>query len=190
MRKKPARESRRVSYTARMSTQALASHFQTMARYNQIVNLRLYEACLALGDAEFRKQRFASFGSIHRTLNHIMVGDRISMSRFEGRASGITALDEIFYHELAALWRARQAEDEGILSFAHRLDNDFLKGTIRYTNNLGESYEDPASLAIAHMFNHQTHHRAQVQAMLGDLEKPPNLDLHRAILPRAGGAGA
>ena len=81
---------------------------------------------------------------------------------------------------------ARQTADEKILSFVHQLDSDFLEGTIDYTNNLGEAYEDPAPLAIAHMFNHQTHHRAQVQAMLGELGKPPNLDLHRAVLPGSG----
>ncbi len=143
-----------------------------------------------MDDSEYRQQRFASFGSIHRTLNHILVGDRIWMARFERRPSGITALDEILYHELPDWWRARQAEDEKILSFVDQLDDDFLEGTIDYTNNLGEAYEDPASLAIAHMFNHQTHHRAQVQAMLGELGKPPNLDLHRAIQPRPGDPSA
>ena len=77
-----------------------------------------------MDDSEYRQQRFASFGSIHRTLNHILVGDRIWIARFERRASVITALDEILYDELSAWWQARQAEDEKTLSFVHQLDRD------------------------------------------------------------------
>ena len=48
-----------------------------LARYNTLANRRLYEACASLSDAERKEDRPDFFGSIHGTLNHIMVGDRI-----------------------------------------------------------------------------------------------------------------
>ena len=56
---------------------ALLQNFQMLARYNTLANRRLYEACASLSDAERKEDRPAFFGSIHGTLNHIMVGDRI-----------------------------------------------------------------------------------------------------------------
>jgi len=148
---------------------------------------RLCKACLELSDDEYRKERFASFDSIHRTPNHILVGDRIWVARFEERESGVTSLQEVLYNELSHLWHGRQREDERIIRFAGSVDSAFLLRSIRYTNNRGEEYEDPAPLVIAQVFNHQTHHRAHVHAMLGELGKVPNLDVHRAIRPRSAG---
>ena len=51
-------------------------------------------------------------------------------------------------------------------------------------NNEGKTYVDPVSLLVAHLFNHQTHHRGQIHDMLIQTEvAPPVLDLHRVIKP-------
>src|SRR5688500_15365209 len=100
-----------------MGTNALIQHFRTLARYNSIVNQRLYDACYSLPDTEYRKERFGSFGSIHRTLNHILLGDRIWMDRFEGAGMKTPPLDTILYEEFAALRDARQNEDARIEEF-------------------------------------------------------------------------
>src|SRR5687768_4982246 len=61
----------------------LTTHFQLLARYNRIANERLFAACAQLDDAEYRKHRAGSFGSIHGLLNHILLGDRRWMGLFE-----------------------------------------------------------------------------------------------------------
>jgi uncharacterized damage-inducible protein DinB len=58
-----------------------------LASYSSLANRRLYGACARLGDAERKRERPAFFGSIHGTLNHIMVGDRIWLARFAGEVS-------------------------------------------------------------------------------------------------------
>lgn len=63
---------------------SLITHFQMMAKYNRLANILLYGVCERLSDSERKADRKAFFGSIHGTLNHIMVGDRIWMTRFEG----------------------------------------------------------------------------------------------------------
>jgi len=160
-------------------------HFQMLARYSSIANQRLYEVCARLSDEEYRKQRSGSHRSIHRTLNHILLGDRIWMDRFG--SAGITAtpaLDTELYSAFGGLRSAREAEDARIEAFMGGLNGAFLACEIRYTNNAGRACADPASLLIAHLFNHQTHHRAQVHVMLSDAGlQPPSLDMHRAIRP-------
>ena len=163
---------------------SLIQNFQMMARYNTLANRRLYEACASLSDAERKEDRPAFFGSIHGTLTHIMVGDRIWLARFGGEKVSSTNLDAILYEDFDELRRGRIFEDERIETFAFGLDEEFLCGKIRYTNNEGEIYVDPVNLLVAHLFNHQTHHRGHIHNMLVKTEvAPPVLDLHRVIKP-------
>ncbi len=162
----------------------LVRHFRTLARYNTLANRRLYETCARLGDAERKKRRPAFFGSVHGTLNHIMVGDRIWLARFGGEEVPSTRLDAILYEDFDELRRAREREDERMETFASGLDEEFLGHRIRYVNNEGKPYEDPVHLLVAHLFNHQTHHRGQIHDMLTQTGvTPPVLDLHRIIKP-------
>ena len=164
---------------------SLIDHFRMLARYNTIVNQRLCEACAQLDDAEYRKQRSASFGSIHQTLNHILLGDRIWMARLTQTGGATTPpLHSVLYDDFSALRAARDAEDARIEQFTASLTDEFFTREVEYVNSLGRHYTDPATLALAHMFNHATHHRSQVQAMLRETSvKPPSLDMHRAVHP-------
>ena len=165
-------------------TLSLVENFRMLARYNTLANRRLYEACARLSDAERKEARPAFFGSIHGTLNHIMVGDRIWLARFEGEEVPSTNLDAILYEGFEELREARRAEDARIEAFASGLDERYLDGEIRYTNNQGNLHSDPIHLLVAHLFNHQTHHRGQVHDMLSQTDvTPPVLDLHRVLRP-------
>lgn len=165
-------------------TEALIAHFQMMARYNRLANERLYAACGTLSDQERKRNRGAFFGSIHGTLNHIMVGDRIWLGRFAGRVMGSSGLDAILYEDFAELIAARAEEDRRIEAFAAGLDARFLAGSIAYRNNEGRDLCDPAAAVLAHFFNHQSHHRGQVHDMLSQAGiTPPVLDLHRVLNP-------
>jgi uncharacterized damage-inducible protein DinB len=160
------------------------AHFRTLARYNRIANERLYAACAQLSDEEFRKQRKGSFGSIHALLNHMLLGDRIWMSRFEGGGHTTPPLNTVLYDDFAALQTAREAEDARIEAFFTNAGADFDGRELRYTNSKGVAYVDRAGDAAAHFFNHQTHHRGQVHVMLAQTEvAPPSLDLHRIVNP-------
>ena len=155
-----------------------SSHFHRFARYNAWANRRLYEACAALSREEYCARRPSFFGSIHATLNHILVGDRVWMGRFENLPSGIERLDQILHDEFADLRSARTAEDARILGYIGGLGEDVIAGTLRYRNMAGEAQETPLAWTLAHFFNHQTHHRGQVHGMLsGTAVAPPPLDL-------------
>ncbi len=163
---------------------AFIEHFQLMARYNRLANERLYESCASVSDDERKRPRKAFFTSIHGTLNHIVTGDRIWMTRFEGGEAPSTGLDAILYDDFGELWAARAIEDQRIDRFVEGLDAAFLEGAIAYINNQGKLYTDPVRVLLPHFFNHQTHHRGQVHDMLSQAGvRTPVLDLHRVIVP-------
>lgn len=155
-----------------------------LARYNVLANCKLYEVCSQLPDVELKRTRPAFFKSIHGTFNHIMVGDRIWLSRFEGKQIPSTRLNAILYEDFNQLRKARVLEDQRIETFAAGLTAEFLGGTIQYVNSAGKTCKDPVDLLLAHFFNHQTHHRGQIHDMITQTEiAPPSLDMHRVIRP-------
>jgi uncharacterized damage-inducible protein DinB len=124
------------------------------------------------------------FKSIHATLNHIMVGDRNWMNRFEGGVAPSTPLDTILYDDFEELCAARVREDERIERFAAGLSDGSLDSELAYVTNDGESYRNPMPMLLAHLFNHETHHRGQVHDMLSQAGvATPVLDLPRVITP-------
>ena len=165
-------------------TSGLLAHFLMLGRYNRLANERHYAACARIDDAARRKNRGAFFGSIHGTLNHIMVGDRIWMARFEGGIAPSTGLDAILHDDFDALRAARVVEDARIKAFVARLDDARLSGTLAYVSHEGHALEDPMTVLLPHFFNHQTHHRGQITAMLRQTDSPyPELDMHRVMIP-------
>ena len=154
------------------------AYFQTLARYNQWANERLYAACAELADADYRAPRQAFFGSIHGTLNHLLVADRIWMGRLEGPDSGLRQLNQILYEDFQELRAAREAEDRRIVRFMDGLGQETLDGVLTYTTTTGAPMETPWVWTLAHLFNHQTHHRGQAHGLLSQTPvAPPPLDL-------------
>lgn len=157
----------------------MKDRYTTFAGYNAWANDRLYAAAAALPDADYRADRGAFFKSVHGTLNHILVGDRIWMRRFSGSGEAPDRLDVVLYDDLPALTAARRAEDARIIAWIDGLHADDLAAMLRYTPITNPTViEQPLAPALDHFFNHQTHHRGQVHCLLTMLtgDAPP-LDL-------------
>ena len=108
-----------------------------------------------------------------------MVTDLIWMGRFVGAERLDLTLDMILADDFAALEAMRVPLDAEIVAFAERLTDADLAATISYTRaSSPEKHSQPLWPALVHLFNHQTHHRGQVHALLTRLtgEAPP-LDL-------------
>jgi uncharacterized damage-inducible protein DinB len=162
------------------SMQALIKqHFDTFARYNAWANARLYDAAAQLSDDDYRADRGAFFRSVHGTLNHLLVTDRVWMQRFTGEGMAPDRLDAVLFDQLATLREAREAEDARIVKYVTGLDAVALEGTITYRRvSTPEMFTQPLAPGLAHWFNHQTHHRGQVHAILTSIAgRAPELDL-------------
>jgi uncharacterized damage-inducible protein DinB len=55
----------------------MKAHFDMFSRYNSWANERLYDAAAKLSETDYRTDRGAFFKSVHGTLNHLLVADRI-----------------------------------------------------------------------------------------------------------------
>lgn len=145
-------------------------YLRTMAAYNRWQNRSVYAAADGLDDGERRRDRGAFFGSIHATLNHLLWGDEIWMSRFAGTpgpraatipesAGQIEGWDE--------LKRQRVSFDGVIEAWAADIAPEWLKGNMTWFSVAAKrEITAPRALLATHMFNHQTHHRGQVHALL------------------------
>ncbi|MFO1315330.1 MAG: DinB family protein [Burkholderiales bacterium] len=145
---------------------------QLLARYNRWMNERLYACAGELDDAERKRDRGAFFGSIHRTLNHVLWGDRVWLGRFTGAPFGVAAYGPDMFADFAVLLAERERTDTAILDWAGTLSPDWLASTIEYRAAAdGRLRRLPAWVAAAHLFQHAVHHRGQVTTLLAQAGK-------------------
>jgi uncharacterized damage-inducible protein DinB len=157
----------------------LADHYRMLGHYNAWANGRLFAEAGRLSVDQYRADRGAFFKSVHGTLNHLLVTDRVWMRRFTGEGDAPDRLDAILYETFDELRAARQAQDRRIVDFVDGLDEARIAATIKYRRvSSPQEFEQQLAPALAHWFNHQTHHRGQVHALLtGLVGEAPELDL-------------
>ena len=142
----------------------------TLCAYNRWMNERIYDVCASLTDSERKLDRGAFFGSIHRTLDHIVYGDLAFLSRFTGDPSEPPELTEAQFEDFASLRQERDRIDGRLETWAGGLTQSWLEAPFTYTSKVdGLTRRTPAWLLVVHLFNHQTHHRGQVTTLLTQL---------------------
>jgi uncharacterized damage-inducible protein DinB len=157
----------------------MKQHFQMFAAYNRWANQRVYDAAADLSPEEFTRDTGAFFKSVMGTLNHLLATDRIWMKRFTGEGDAPARLDTILHSDFVKLRKARIAEDERIVAWVTGLTEQQLDGRFTYiTVTDMRTISQRLAPALAHAFNHQTHHRGQLHAILTTLGRPSvTLDL-------------
>ena len=142
----------------------------SLRRYNRWMNERLYAACAELPDAVRKEDRGAPFRSVHGTLNHLLLADRLWMGRFTGQPFAIRSLDQELYSDFGELRAARAATDDAIDAWVARLTDERLAADFTFTGIvIPETRTMPLWFAAQHFFNHQTHHRGQLTTLLEQL---------------------
>ena len=143
-----------------------------MAAYNAWMNEKVYACAAELSDAERKRDLGAFFKSIHRTLNHILLGDQAWLQRFRDQPVTMASPSEQLHAEFGQLWAARRSMDREISTWADGLIDDFADRPLAfYSVTYKRNRVVPGWVAIAHLFNHQTHHRGQVTTLLRQLGK-------------------
>jgi uncharacterized damage-inducible protein DinB len=161
-----------------------AHYFATMAYNNAWANHRLLKACAQLSQADFVATRTSFFPSIKATLNHILTVDWLYIDMLErSRREQAPNLEARKFFEpeepfdaCAALVREQHKSDARLIALCLELDDDALDGPVQVPRVTGV-YTDKIGRILAHLFEHQIHHRGQVHAMLaGTPVAPPQLD--------------
>ena len=155
-----------------------------LAQNNRLANHRLLTACLKLQPGEFEAARTSFFPSLKMTLNHILTVDWFYLDAVEASAQGRSPEPdparffdpEQPFTTCAELRREQRATDARLISFCTALTDDVLDRPVAVVRRHGVERETTTRL-LAHLFQHQIHHRGQMHAMLaGTSVKPPQLD--------------
>jgi len=151
----------------------MKQHFSMFAAYNRWANTVVYDAAAVLSEDEFRRDAGAFFRSMSGTLNHLLAADRIWMKRFTGQGESPTSLDATIHTDFAKLRAAREIEDRRIIEWVGSLGEKAFAGRFTYiTMTDVRTVSQRLAPALAHLFNHQTHHRGQAHTILTSLGKP------------------
>ena len=160
-----------------------AGYCRLMSRYNTWQNASLVTAADGLTDEDRWKDRGAFFRSIAATLNHLYWADALILERLKGNARpedtirhSLTSPSD--WADFKALRSQRNAEIE---EWSARLRDADLDGMLVWYPGDGLTLiEKPKALCVLQLFNHQTHHRGQVHAMLtaaGAVPEPTDLQM-------------
>ena len=161
------------------------SQYRMMAQYNSWVNHRIYDLVASLTEAEQQRTLGTLFGSIHCTLNHILLGNRAWLGRFSTGTSytflalqdaklvfEFESLAQILYPDFAELCHERSETDRVIEQWLQELEPEMLSTRVRYSNIArGIDREHSLWFGLTHFFNHQTHHRGQITTLLYQLDR-------------------
>lgn len=140
----------------------MATHlFRQLAAYNRWANSRLYAAALDLSDLSYRLNTGVFFGSLHGTLNHLLLTDRLWLKRLTGEGDHPDRLDAILYDNRVELTRARMAEDDRLIAVVEKFDDATLAGLHSYRTTSGMPQSQVLADILLHLFNHQTHQRGR-----------------------------
>jgi len=153
--------------------------FRQLAEYNHWANRRLYAAARDMSDEQYRHQTGVFFGSLHGTLNHLLLTDRVWLKRLTGEGEHPNRLDAILYEGRRELTRARMAEDARLTRVIAGYTGSDLGNAVSYQTMSGAPQQQKLQDILLHLFNHQTHHRGHAHACCSIVtgKEPPSLDL-------------
>lgn len=149
-----------------------------LASYNEWMNARLYAAAQGLSHDDLVAERGAFFGSILKTLNHLVIADTIWLKRFADHPAGYAALEPVRaiavpdtgnllgFGDLESIAAHRLWLDGLIADWARSIEEPDLDYVMNYKNSRGEVSDKDFFGLVMHFFNHQTHHRGQITTLL------------------------
>lgn len=153
-----------------------------LARYNRWMNDKLYGLAATLSDEARKRDVGAFFKSIHGTFNHLLLADRVWLARLTGTTvaegslgpGGIRSLDQELYTDFEELRRERAQTDDELSTWVSGLSSERLAAPVVFMRR-GQPHECPLWWTVAHVFNHQTHHRGQITTALMQLGHDPGV---------------
>ena len=156
----------------------MMEQFLLLAKYNRWMNQSIYKTCLAMGQDNVDKNQDSFFPSISKTLNHLLLGDLVWLYRCsgdkgvmkfvdgDGHDFKIKSLNQVVFSKLEELWEKRQGIDNDIVKYVESLNADQVNESVEYRSTDGCLHTKDLGTILTHWFNHQTHHRGQITALI------------------------
>ena len=153
-------------------------YFSTLAGYHVWAQRRLLKALEPMRDADYHGDQGLFFRSVHRTLNHLLLVDLLWYGRLTAKPFPISGMDQELVKERGRLAEEMLQQAEALQGLVKSLEERRFELPNPYVDTEGVAREFPLALQLAHAFNHATHHRGQVTAVITRLGlESPVLDL-------------
>ncbi len=154
------------------------AYFATLGRYHVWAHGRLLKALGPMSDAQYHADQGLFFRSVHRTLNHLLLVDLLWHGRLIGQPFAVSGLDQELVKERGRLAEEMLHQAAVLRDLTAGLDESRIGMRNTYFDTEGNRRESPLALQLGHAFNHATHHRGQVTAVITRLGfEAPVLDL-------------
>lgn len=166
--------------------QAFRESLLNMARYHHWATKLLLEHVQSVSEEDYRKDRGLFFKSIHGSLNHLLVAERIWWGRFYGQPYEVDGLDAEVESDRETLENDYMQQAYQWESLVESLSGEELLASFDYQNTRNEAMSAVRGPILMHVFNHGTHHRGQISAALTQLgHEAPEMDLLYFLNPNA-----
>jgi uncharacterized damage-inducible protein DinB len=149
------------------------AYLRSLLEYNAWANAELFKAVRELPPEEVTKKRKTVLESIHLSLNHLLVIDRIWHAHMQGRHHGISDRRARLYDDLDELWKARREMDRTLLDYLDSLDEDALEEVVDYELIGGNTGSLSRAMCFTHLAIHGAYHRGWIADMFGQADRPP-----------------
>ncbi|MDY6898992.1 MAG: DinB family protein [Cyanobacteriota bacterium] len=150
----------------------LKQHFSTLTQYHFWAFQRLYEYLESVSETDYRRECGLFFKSIHGTLNHSLLADKIWHGRCINQPFSVSGLDEELCSDRKQLETEIKNQSAKWSDFLIEIDADKLGNIIEYRTTEGSIKSLQLANILSHVVNHGTHHRGQVSAALTQFGYP------------------
>ena len=156
----------------------LAHLLSIQAHANRLTNRRLHSALAGLSTSDLHARRTSFFPTLIGTLNHLLAVDIYYIAALYAEPDMVNSWLRYAPHdELVSYAAAQDASDNKLIAYCDKLDDVSANAIVTMLHGERPPKSDLACLVLQHLFQHQTHHRGQVHAMLaGTQVAPPQLD--------------
>lgn len=144
----------------------MKQHLHLLAAYHRWTFDVLYAALLPLDDARYRADLGLFFRSIHGTLNHLLVADKVWFGRMVATPFAVSGLDAELQSERPALEQALYKQSARWQPWLRTQSEDQLATPRAYSNMSGAHFAQETATLVLHVFNHATHHRGQISTAI------------------------
>lgn len=152
------------------------SYFVVQADYQHWANEVLFDALEHLTRDAIESDQALFFGSIHHTVDHILMVSRVWLARLQGENLTVN-YREIHYADWRDLQNALRSETRKLQNWLSAQPDAFFDGQISFTGSDGRARSMWVRDALTHLFTHYAHHRGQVSAVATRLGAPcPEMD--------------
>ncbi|XDD43105.1 DinB family protein [Leptospira sp. WS60.C2] len=138
---------------------------------------RLYDSISQISTEDYKKDVGLFFKSIHGTLNHLLVVEKIWLSRLLGKVYIPKSLAEELEENRDTLKLELLQSITNWNSWIQSFDESNWQNIFRYQTMRGFEAELYYCDVVHHNMNHRTHHRGQITAAITQLGLPaPEID--------------